>query len=435
MREKLTDAFLKGKKQRPPNRRESYTDTEVPGMVLRVTPSGTLTFAVQYRVGKDLIRKTIGTWPDEYKLKEARKEARRLLADRPGRKGSGITIRQLYPLYLKHARAVGERSLSQKEISFRVHILPLIGDVPIKELDRPTLKEMIETIKEKRQDESGHTIGGVGAAWTAKKFISAFCNWAVDDGYIKASPTHGWRATDIAPSEHVGRVATDDHLKYYWLAAENAARMGRPYGHICRLIMLTGCRRDEITDLRWDEVNLEKAAIEFSARRYKSGVPFIVPLVETAVAILEEQPEHDGPYVFSGSGHEGKKPYTGWSKGGPALAREANRLYQRHEETEEALSYIRPNHDWRTTIATRLMELGYDAELADRVLGHKVRTSGASARYNKIVKLGRVGARPRVPRCDDTCEASHAPIGAMNNGSRLPRHGSKRAMYAARDPL
>ena len=77
--------------------------------------------------------------------------------------------------------------------------------------------------------------------------------------------------------------------------------------------MLTACHRSEITDLRWSEVNLRKSVLEIAPERYKTGVPFVVPLVDTAADFLRRQERQAlaGPYVFSGVGKDGEKPYTG----------------------------------------------------------------------------------------------------------------------------
>ena len=52
------------------------------------------------------------------------------------------------------------------------------------------------------------------------------------------------------------------------------------------------------------------------------------------------------------------------------MTKRANELYKQHEQTDQPLSYVRPNHDWRVTIATKVTEMGFSAELADHLLGH-----------------------------------------------------------------
>ncbi len=47
-----------------------------------------------------------------------------------------------------------------------------------------------------------------------------------------------------------------------------------------------------------------------------------------------------------------------------------NKLYMKREGVDEPLAHIRPTHDWRVTIATKVTEMGFSAELADRLWGH-----------------------------------------------------------------
>jgi integrase len=77
MKKRLTDVFLKTVKTPPGSSRVDYRDTEVPGLVLRVTDKGAKTFSFKYKIvgtQKD-VRVTIGTYP-EIGLEAAREQAR-----------------------------------------------------------------------------------------------------------------------------------------------------------------------------------------------------------------------------------------------------------------------------------------------------------------------------------------------------------------------
>ena len=67
-----------------------------------------------------------------------------------------------------------------------------------------------------------------------------------------------------------------------------------------RLLMLTGCRRNEILTLRWEEVDLEHDEIRL--RDAKTGAR-AVPLSPTAKQVLDALPRQpDNPWVISGRG-------------------------------------------------------------------------------------------------------------------------------------
>ena len=59
------------------------------------------------------------------------------------------------------------------------------------------------------------------------------------------------------------------------------------FSHIVKLLILTGQRRTEISDLAWPEVDLVKHLIELPPRRTKNGRPHLVPLSDPALEILK----------------------------------------------------------------------------------------------------------------------------------------------------
>ena len=71
------------------------------------------------------------------------------------------------------------------------------------------------------------------------------------------------------------------------------ARAATQQADIIRLLLLTGCRRSEIVQLRWSEVRDDVLALADS----KTG-PRNVPLNAGARRILERQPECGSPFVF-----------------------------------------------------------------------------------------------------------------------------------------
>src|SRR5262249_10589015 len=74
------------------------------------------------------------------------------------------------------------------------------------------------------------------------------------------------------------------------------------YGHIVRLLILTGQRRSEIGDLAWSEIDLEKRQAELPERRTKNGRPHIVPLSADAMANLESTTQEEGRDLVFGIG-------------------------------------------------------------------------------------------------------------------------------------
>ena len=132
-----------------------------------------------------------------------------------------------------------------------------------------------------------------------------------------------------------------------------------------RLLMLTGCRRNEIVALRWDEVNLERK--ELRLRQTKTG-PRTVPLSPAAVRVLTQRPRTPGnPWVIPGGkkGEYFKCIQDPWC-----------RVRERANLEDVRL------HDLRHSFASRALVLGESLPMIGKLLGHaRVQTT---ARYAHV---------------------------------------------------
>src|SRR5262249_47491309 len=97
---------------------------------------------------------------------------------------------------------------------------------------------------EKVTKESGRT-----AANHMKSAVSAFVAWMIERGLMKTNP-----AGNITKHKSTkrDRVLSADELKMIWRALPSDE-----FGDICKLLLLTGNRRDEIGCLRWGEVKVD----------------------------------------------------------------------------------------------------------------------------------------------------------------------------------
>ena len=112
---------------------------------------------------------------------------------------------------------------------------------------------------------------GRNAADNAKKAISSLLSWAIERGHIDANPANGLGKRASGASRE--RVLNEEELVSIWRALP-----GGDFGAIVKLLMLTGQRRDEIADLRWDEIDFDKALIDLPGARTKNKQPHLIPL-------------------------------------------------------------------------------------------------------------------------------------------------------------
>jgi integrase len=148
-------------------------------------------------------------------------------------------------------------------------------------------------------------------------------------------------------------------IKAVWDATAGADE----YSTIVRLLLLTGCRANEIAGLRWDEIYSDR--IVLPAERVKNKRTHVVPLTATVRTILDGRPRSSNKAtVFGrGSGHlTGWSCFTGWSEG-------KARLDTRIKAAGHTLApWV--NHDLRRTLATGLGELGVEPHVIEACLNH-----------------------------------------------------------------
>ena len=144
-----------------------------------------------------------------------------------------------------------------------------------------------------------------------------------------------------------------------------------------RLLLLTGCRANEIAGLTWGEVYSDR--IVLPAERVKNGRQHSIPLTATMRAILDGR-ERRAEQVF---GREGGR-FTGWSQGKAAL----------DARIAAAGHTLKPwvNHDLRRTLATGMGELGVEPHVIEAALNHASGfRRGVGGTYNRAKLERQVG--------------------------------------------
>jgi integrase len=154
------------------------------------------------------------------------------------------------------------------------------------------------------------------------------------------------------------RVLSSVEIATVWKAFEAAKE---PFTSALRLLLLTGCRLDEISSLQWHEVTEDGTMIVLGGDRTKNHRAFTIPLPPMGRDLVAAQ-ARDGRYVFSTTG--GLSPISSWSKA---------------KERVDAAAGIATRwvlHDLRRTCATGMAEIGVPPHIVEAVLNH---VSGAKA--------------------------------------------------------
>src|SRR5262249_1927532 len=127
-----------------------------------------------------------------------------------------------------------------------------------------------------------------GAAIKARQthsHLNRFFRWCIERDILTANPMAGLKRSEAKSRD---RGLNDKELAAVWQAARKIGLLGTAV----RLLILTGARREEITQLRWSEIRGDEIHLE--ADRTKNGEAHIIPLSAAARSVLDSVPRIAG---------------------------------------------------------------------------------------------------------------------------------------------
>src|SRR5262249_50222836 len=113
----------------------------------------------------------------------------------------------------------------------------------------------------------------------ARASLSTFYGWMMREGIVDANPVVGTNKTD---EKSRARVLSDAELVAIWKACRDD-----DYGGIIKLLILTGCRRDEVGCIAKSEIDLSSRKWTIAGARTKNSLAHEVWLSDPALAILK----------------------------------------------------------------------------------------------------------------------------------------------------
>lgn len=153
------------------------------------------------------------------------------------------------------------------------------------------------------------------------------------------------------------------------LRAIYQSSMKRAHKLALHLLILCMVRKSELTEARWEEIDLEKAEWSIPGERMKKDKPHLVPLSRQAVAMFEE-------LKALASGSEWVFPSR--SSLNKPIAHNALNTVVRALAIDVRDFVI---HDFRRTASTHLHEAGFNSDWIEKALAHE--TKGIRGVYNR----------------------------------------------------
>jgi integrase len=356
-------------------------DTQVPGLHVRVMPTGHRSFVLLGRFpGKPHpTRRALGGY-GELTLEEARDKARewrRLISrgidpqvqeDRDRQSAlrqQCITFEAVAQDFFRE-KLPTERKGGEVEQDIRRELIPVWGNRPLADITALDVRNVVRAIKDRR--------GTPYQAHNLLVTIRRLFGWAIEQHVygLESSP-----CDRLKPKAIVGRrlprtrILDNDELRAFWRAT---GRLGYPYEPLYRILALTGQRRNEVGWARWSEINLEQKLWTIPAERMKGGAAHAVPLTDDVLAILKELPRFKGgDYLFSTT--FGRKPVRGFNRAKHELDRHMLRGWRalgriRGEDRRDKTIPPFVIHDIRRTVRAGLSALPIPDLVRELVVAH-----------------------------------------------------------------
>lgn len=383
---RVVDSTLPGPKQ------VLVWDSVVKGFGLRVT-AGAKSYFLNYRDATGRERRfTIGRHGSPWTCEEARNEASKLLrglasGDDPLQKKADArtvtTISDLVDLYLTEGPMERPNkkatSWERDRSGLRRHVTPLIGTRSVSTLTSADLSKLQadiaagKTSADVKTGSRGRAIvrGGRATASRTLAVVGAMLEFGVRRKLLPSNPAKGVKLLKIASRERFLSEAEIVLLADAMAVMEGEGALNPTMAAAIRLLMLTGCRRDEIRTLKWSWVDMDGAFLRLPDS--KTGAK-VVRLGSAAVQVLRSLPRAS-EFVLPSSRSEGhiiglQKAWDGVRHRATLLGRE--RIISRGSAADEATDLTKVRlHDLRHTFASIAVAGGASLYLVGKALGHK----------------------------------------------------------------
>ena len=347
-----------------------FWDRELPGFGLRVYPSGAKVYVVQTRCAGRSKRVTVGRHGD-VSPDQARKEAARIIARIKGGETpipvapkAAPTMAELAERYQREHVSMRCRpaTVAHYGIMLAKHIMPALGELKVAEVERKHILAFQYELREKP------TVANRALDMLIKMFNLAEAWELRPPG---KNPCRFVRRYQVQPQHERFLTSEELHRLGCALDAAPAERLASRHGAAAiRLLVLTGCRRNEILGLRWEGRGLRGGRA--SPARYEDRCPGRAADAGGGGRCWRDLPRVPGnPWVIPGKkrGTHQRNINDSWDR----IRRRAG------------LAGVRL-HDLRHSFASRALAMGESLSMIAKLLGHtQVQTKACSQSLSHYV--------------------------------------------------
>ena len=360
--------------EKPGNNRREIPDPALSGLYLVVQPSGVKSWALRYRYASKPKKLTLGRWPlmgladaratasvaleaiehgDDPSATKRTAKAARLEVQLSNRDKIKTLVEQFG---IRHLSTLKSGETVKRELNR--HVVVIWGDRDIHDIAKRDVIDLLDGIADS---------GRIVTANRVRAYLNKFLGWCVERDILEVSPAMGVKP--VAKEKSRERVLTDEEIKWFWAAC---TKEGQPWGHLGKMLLLTGQRLGEVVNMTDSEVDGD--VWRMASDRTKNGRAHDVPLSEAAREALSTVTRINGKagYIFTTRGTSALK---GYHKGRNYIAN--TMLEIANEQSGDAIEIPHWTfHDLRRTAATTMARIGIPVRVTEAVLNHVSGTGG-----------------------------------------------------------
>ncbi len=367
---RLTDAQVRNAR---PNDK-AYKLTDGGGLYLYVQPNGARLWRYKFRVNGREGLLAIGTYPDVSLVaaRTAHREARTLVANGQ----NPVKIRQeerrlseqaelrartgLFGSVVELWRATTDpqlaaNSIKQRDREIKNYLTPEFGRLPIQNVRRVELAKLLTTVESRAPE----------VARNLRNYLNGIFEYAISMGLIEANPVPPPKLLKKRNAVPFAAMAVNQ-IPGFLRAVDSCSAEPTTKAAIM-LVVLTACRKNEVTGAAWSEFDLEKGEWLIPADRMKTRREHWVPLSRQALAVLAELKSTSRTPLLFPNRRDPTKPMAN---------RSLNALLERLGFTEETV------HGFRSVFSTHFNAAGANPDVVERCLAHSPKDKVRAA-YNR----------------------------------------------------
>ncbi|MGN6748730.1 MAG: tyrosine-type recombinase/integrase [Xanthobacteraceae bacterium] len=348
----LTSAFVRHASCPVGQRKVDYFDSKQRGFLIEIRCSGRKTYYQRYCDERGRERQFKIGRADVLTSDQARRAGRSILARAVLGENPQVRRQELRAIpslsefvtekYLPFIKTY-KRSWGTDETVLRIHVLPALGKMALDEITAEHIVALIAGMRSK-----GYAVGTSNRVVMILRYMyNLAAKWKVPG--VTRNPTSG---IELGQEAHRNRFLTREEAQR--LVDALTVDENRTAANAILLLMLTGARRNEITQAKWEHVlwNERKLLVPLS----KSGKPRWIALSTSAMSLLDSIPKLAGcDSIFP-------SPITG--RPCPSLWFPWRRIRARAGLQDVRL------HDLRHSFASFLVNEGVSLYVVQALLGH-----------------------------------------------------------------